>query len=64
MIFNPLFINENGSNQFLVTKPGKLSNNKYLFSDIVKVVMNPSEEPKNPLNINLENLNGTFIVIE
>ncbi|MCB9258035.1 MAG: flagellar hook-length control protein FliK [Ignavibacteriales bacterium] len=58
MIFNPLFINENGSNQFLVTKPGKLSNNKYLFSDIVKVVMNPSEEPKNPLNINLENLNG------
>lgn len=40
MIFNPLFFNENGSNQLTVSQPNKLKNNKYLFSDIVKIVMN------------------------
>lgn len=44
MIFNPLFLSENGSSQILSPKSNKLSNNKYLFSDIVKVVMNPSAE--------------------
>jgi len=46
MIFNPLFIGENGNSQSLVPKSGRLSNNKYLFSDIVKVVMNPVSEQK------------------
>jgi flagellar hook-length control protein FliK len=44
MIFNPLFLSESSSGQMLVPKSSKLSNNKYLFSDIVKVVMNPLEE--------------------
>lgn len=41
MIFNPLFISESSNGKSLVTSQNKLSNNKYLFSDIVKVVMNP-----------------------
>lgn len=44
MIFNPLFLSDNGSSQILSPKSNKLSNNKYLFSDIVKVVMNPAAE--------------------
>jgi flagellar hook-length control protein FliK len=44
MIFNPLFLSESSGGQMLVPKSNKLSNNKYLFSDIVKVVMNPLEE--------------------
>jgi len=56
MIFNPLFVSDNGKSQLLVTQPGKLSNNKYLFSDIVKVVMNPGEDQQ---KISSENvLNG------
>lgn len=46
MIFNPLFLSENGSNQILASKSSKLSKNKYLFSDIVKVVMNPVDKQK------------------
>jgi len=46
MIFNPLFLNENSSSQIISSKTNKLSNNKYLFSDIVKVVMNPIGEQK------------------
>jgi len=56
MIFNPLFISENGTSQMLVTKPGKLSTNKYLFSDIVKVVMNPAKEQKQKLSSDINNI--------
>ena len=41
MIFNPLFLSDTGSSQTLTAKTTKLSQNKYLFSDIVKVIMNP-----------------------
>ncbi|MDX1699492.1 MAG: hypothetical protein R3250_02685, partial [Melioribacteraceae bacterium] len=41
MIFNPLFLNESGNSKLLVPSSTKLSQNKYLFSDIVKVVMKP-----------------------
>ncbi len=50
MIFNPLFLTESSTGQILVPKSNKLSNNKYLFSDIVKVVMNPVEGPKKTLS--------------
>jgi len=56
MIFNPLFLSENGNSQMLVSKSNKLSNNKYLFSDIVKVVMNPEREQKKLLETNVENI--------
>lgn len=57
MIFNPLFLTESGNTQILSPKSGKLSNNKYLFSDIVKVVMNPNTEPKK-LTSETENILG------
>lgn len=57
MIFNPLFLSESGSHQILSPKSGKLSNNKYLFSDIVKVVMNPTDEQKK-LTTDTENILG------
>ncbi len=44
MIFNPLFLSENNGSQIMAPKQTKMSNNKYLFSDIVKVVMNPVGE--------------------
>ena len=50
MIFNPLFLSESSNGQMLVPKSNKLSNNKYLFSDIVKVVMNPVEGQKKTLS--------------
>ncbi|MFZ1290314.1 MAG: flagellar hook-length control protein FliK [Melioribacteraceae bacterium] len=56
MIFNPLYFSETGNNQMLVAKPGKLSNNKYLFSDIVKVVMNSDREQKKLLETDLEGI--------
>ncbi|MBK7104443.1 MAG: flagellar hook-length control protein FliK [Ignavibacteriae bacterium] len=56
MIFNPLYFSETGNNQMLVAKPGKLSSNKYLFSDIVKVVMNSDREQKKLLETNLEGI--------
>ena len=46
MIFNPLFLSENTGSQILAPKQTKMSNNKYLFSDIVKVVMTPIDEQK------------------
>ena len=57
MIFNPLFLTETGNSQVLSPKSGKLSNNKYLFSDIVKVVMNPTAEQKK-LTSETENILG------
>ncbi|MBK8945017.1 MAG: flagellar hook-length control protein FliK [Ignavibacteriae bacterium] len=56
MIFNPLYFSETGNSQMLVAKPGKLSNNKYLFSDIVKVVMNSDLEQKKLLETDLEGI--------
>lgn len=44
MIFNPLFLSENNGSQIMAPKQTKMSNNKYLFSDIVKVVMSPVGE--------------------
>ncbi|MCW8848519.1 MAG: flagellar hook-length control protein FliK [Melioribacteraceae bacterium] len=44
MIFNPLFLSENNGSQIMAPKQTKMSNSKYLFSDIVKVVMNPLGE--------------------
>jgi flagellar hook-length control protein FliK len=44
MIFNPLFLSENNGSQIMAPKQTKMSNNKYLFSDIVKVVMTPVGE--------------------
>ena len=44
MIFNPLFLSENSGSQIMAPKQTKMSNNKYLFSDIVKVVMSPLGE--------------------
>ena len=58
MIFNPLFIGENGITQSLIPKSGKLANNKYLFSDIVKVVMNPSTKGNGKSSLNLNGING------
>lgn len=46
MIFNPLFLSENTGSQIMAPKTTKMSNNKYLFSDIVKVVMAPVDEQK------------------
>ncbi|MBI1932569.1 MAG: flagellar hook-length control protein FliK [Ignavibacteriales bacterium] len=56
MIFNPLYFSETGSSKMLVAKPGKLSNNKYLFSDIVKVVMNSEREQKKLLETDLQEI--------
>ncbi len=56
MIFNPMFFSENGNATAVVAKPNKLSNNKYLFSDIVKVVMTPEREQKKLLEKNIENI--------
>ena len=58
MIFNPLFIGENGITQSLIPKSGKLANNKYLFSDIVKVVMNPSKKGNGKPSLNLNGINS------
>ena len=46
MIFNPLFFNNNTDNHIISNRTEKLSKKKYLFSDIVKVVMNPILDPK------------------
>ncbi|MCB0753008.1 MAG: hypothetical protein KDC52_16165, partial [Ignavibacteriae bacterium] len=56
MIFNPLYFSETGNNQMLVAKPNKLSSNKYLFSDIVKVVMNNDREQKKILETDLDSI--------
>ncbi len=56
MIFNPLYFSETGNNNMLVAKAGKLTTNKYLFSDIVKVVMNTDREQKKLLETDLEEL--------
>ena len=56
MIFNPLFLSENGTSQMLVSKSNKLSSNKYLFPDIVKIVMNPEREQKKLLETDIENI--------
>ena len=58
MIFNPLFIGENGTTQSLLHKSGKLASNKYLFSDIVKVVMNPSAKENGKPSLNLDGINS------
>lgn len=58
MIFNPLFIGENGSSQSLIPKPGKLAKNKYLFSDIVKVVMNPATTTNRKPSLRLDGANN------
>lgn len=58
MIFNPLFIGENSSSQSLIPKPGKLAKNKYLFSDIVKVVMNPATTTNRKPSLRLDGANN------
>ncbi len=56
MIFNPLFITENSNGKFLTANQNKLAGNKYLFSDIVKVVMNPAKDQKVGISENVEGL--------
>ncbi len=60
MIFNPLFIGENGSTQSLIPKSGKLANNKYLFSDIVKVVMSPATTGNRKSSLRLDGVNNNL----
>ena len=60
MIFNPLFINDNSTSQLLTTKAGKLSNKKYLFSDIVKIVMNPVNENSKISNLQLQGIDNNI----
>ena len=41
MQFNPMFLENNEvANNIMLAQPGKLKNNKYLFKDIIKVLMN------------------------
>ncbi len=67
MQFNPMFLENNEiANNIMLTQPGKLKNNKYLFKDIIKVIMNKGKinivgtkssnigEGKNAGNIKLE----------
>lgn len=54
MQFNPLFLSETGNTQTLVSKNNKMQSNKYLFSDIVKVVMQDSEGNKKLKNITID----------
>lgn len=56
MIFNPMFFSESGNMTTMISKPNKLAKNKYLFSDIVKVVLNPQREQKKLLEKNIENI--------
>jgi len=54
MQFNPLFLSETGNTQTLVSKNDKMQSNKYLFSDIVKVVMKDGEGNQKLKNIKID----------
>ncbi|MCP5063247.1 MAG: hypothetical protein GY936_12385 [Ignavibacteriae bacterium] len=54
MQFNPLFLSETGNTQTLVSKNNKMQSNKYLFSDIVKVVMQDGEGNQKLKNIKID----------
>ena len=54
MQFNPLFLSETGNTQTLVSKNNKMQSNKYLFSDIVKVVMQDGEGNQKLKNITID----------
>ncbi|PID62475.1 MAG: hypothetical protein CR986_01530 [Ignavibacteriae bacterium] len=60
MIFNPLFMQDGLPNKMGGIKQEKLAGNKYLFADIVKVIMNPDGN-NNDTTVSSEKTEGTDI---
>ena len=54
MQFNPLFLNDIKGNQTLTSSKGKLQKNKYLFSEIITVVMKDSDKKSELKKLSLD----------